>query len=55
MKEVAADAGVTTSHFRRVLRMNFLAPEIVEAILRGERAVDINAHQPSSVCATETP
>jgi site-specific DNA recombinase len=35
MTELADEAGVSPSHFTRVLRLSFLAPDIVKAILNG--------------------
>lgn len=40
---VAAEAGVTRSHFRRVLRVSFLAPDIVQSILRNRHPIELNA------------
>lgn len=45
LAEVAAEAGVNRSHFRRVLCMSFLAPDIVQAILRDRHPVELNAQQ----------
>ena len=45
MDAIAAEAGVTRSHFRRVLRVSFLAPDIVQAILRARNPVELNAEQ----------
>ena len=45
MAEVAAEAGVTYSYFRRVLCVCFLAPDIVQAILRDRHPVELNAQQ----------
>ncbi len=45
MDEVAADAGFSRSHFRRVLCVSFLAPDIVQAILRDRHPVELNAQQ----------
>ena len=33
MRELAAEAGVTSSYFSRILRLGFLAPKIVGCIL----------------------
>jgi len=43
--EVAAEAGVCPSHFRRVLFMSFLAPDIVQGILRDRYPIELNAQQ----------
>jgi hypothetical protein len=45
MEEIAAEAGVTRSHYRRVLSLSFLAPDIVQAILRDRHPVELNAEQ----------
>ena len=45
MGEIAAEAGVTRSYFRRVLRMSFLAPDIIQAILRGRHPIELNARR----------
>jgi hypothetical protein len=43
VREVARKAGVTPSYASRLIRYDFLAPEISEAILRGARVVDLAA------------
>ena len=43
MAELAAEAGVGGSYFTRVLRLSFLAPEVVKAILRDRHPIDLNA------------
>ncbi len=45
MKEIAAEAGVDASHFRRVFTVCFLAPDIVQAILRDRSPIELNAQQ----------
>jgi hypothetical protein len=45
MAEHAADAGVGGSYFTRVLRLSFLAPEIVKAILRDRHPIELNARK----------
>jgi hypothetical protein len=45
MTEVAAEAGVAYSYFRRVLTVGFLAPDIAQAILRNRHPVELNARQ----------
>ena len=41
--ELAGDAGVSPSYFTRVLRLSFLAPEIVKAILTGRHPPQLTA------------
>jgi hypothetical protein len=41
--QLAQDARVTGSYFTRVLRLNFLAPEILQAILRNRHPIDLSA------------
>jgi len=43
MGELAAEAGVTGSYFARVLRLGFLAPEVVKAILHGRQPIELTA------------
>ncbi len=43
MAELAAEAGVGGSYFSRILRLSFLAPEIVKAILRDRHPVELTA------------
>jgi hypothetical protein len=43
MAELAAEAGVGGSYFSRILRISFLAPEIVKAILRDRHPVELTA------------
>jgi len=45
LDEIAAEAGVTRSHFRRVLRVSFLAPDIVQSILRNRHPIELNAER----------
>ena len=45
MAELAAEAGVCSSYFTRVLRLSFLAPDIVQAILQNRHPVEINAER----------
>jgi hypothetical protein len=45
MAEHAADAGVGGSYFTRVLRLSFLAPEVVKAILRDRHPIELNARK----------
>ena len=41
--ELAADAGVSGSHYTRVLRLGFLSPEILTAIADGQQPVGLTA------------
>jgi site-specific DNA recombinase len=43
MRELAADAGVGGSYFTRILRLSFLAPEAVKAILRDRHPIELTA------------
>ena len=43
MTELAAGAGVGGSYFTRILRLSFLAPEIVKAILRDRHPIELTA------------
>ena len=43
MTEFAAQAGVGGSYFTRILRLGFLAPAIVEAILAGRQPLELTA------------
>jgi hypothetical protein len=43
MSQLAAEAGVTRSYFTRILRLSFLSPEIVTAILRDRHPIELNA------------
>ena len=43
MTELAAEAGVGGSYFTRILRLGFLAPAIVEAILAGRHPLELTA------------
>ena len=43
MTELAGDAGVSPSYFTRVLRLSFLAPDIVKAILSGRQPPQLTA------------
>jgi len=43
MAELAAEAGVTGSWFTRILRLSFLAPDIVKAILRDRHPTELTA------------
>ena len=41
--ELAASAGISGSHYTRVLRLGFLAPDIVTAIANGRQPVGLTA------------
>ena len=43
MTALAAEAGVGGSYFTRILRLSFLAPEVVTAILRDRHPIELNA------------
>ena len=43
ISELAAEAGVDRSYFSRVVRLSFLAPEVVEAILQDRHPIDLTA------------
>jgi hypothetical protein len=41
--QLARDAHVTGSYFTRILRLSFLAPEILKSILRDQHPIDLSA------------
>ncbi len=41
--ELAAEVGVGGSYLSRILRLSFLAPEVVKAILRDRHPVELTA------------
>ena len=43
MGELAAEAGVGSSYFTRILRLSFLAPDIVKAILHDRHPIELTA------------
>ncbi len=43
MAQLAAEAGVGGSYFTRILRLSFLAPNIVKAILHDRHPIDLSA------------
>jgi hypothetical protein len=45
MAELAAEAGVTVSWFTRILRLSFLAPDVVKAILRNRHPIELTANR----------
>ncbi|MBA3520794.1 MAG: recombinase family protein [Rhizobiales bacterium] len=51
MGELAQEIGVTSSYFTRILRLSFLSPEIIKAILSGQQPADLSAKR-LSLCHT---
>ena len=45
VRKLAAEAGVSPSYFTRLFRLQFLAPEIVQAILPGEQPPGLTANR----------
>lgn len=45
MAALAAEAGVGGPYFSRVFRLSFLAPDIVQAILRDRHPIELNARR----------
>jgi site-specific DNA recombinase len=45
MADLAGEAGVSPSYFTRVLRLSFLAPEIVKAIVHDRHPSELTAKQ----------
>ena len=43
MAELAVEAGVGGSYFTRILRLSFLAPEVVKTILRDRHLLELTA------------
>ena len=43
--EIAAEAGVGGSYFSRILRLGFLAPDIVATILRDQHPAELTAER----------
>jgi DNA invertase Pin-like site-specific DNA recombinase len=43
IRQLAAEAGVVRSYFTRILRLSFLAPNIVKAILRDRHPIELSA------------
>jgi site-specific DNA recombinase len=43
MDQIAAEAGVSGSYFTRILRLSFLAPDLVQAILRDRHPIALTA------------
>ena len=40
---LAAEAGIGRSYFTRILRLSFLAPDIIKTILRDQHPLDLTA------------
>ncbi len=51
MGELAREIGVTSSYFTRILRLSFLSPDIVKAILSGRQPAELSAKR-LSLCHT---
>jgi site-specific DNA recombinase len=45
LKEIAAEEGISSSYVTRLLRLAFLAPDIVTAILNGKHAPQLTANR----------
>jgi len=43
MAQLASEAGVGGSYFTRILRLGFLAPEVVKAVLRDRHPIELTA------------
>ena len=43
MTKLAAEAGVGSSYFTRILRLSFLAPDIVKTILHDHHPIELTA------------
>ncbi len=43
MSEMANEAGISSSHFTRMLRLSFIAPDITRAIFHGRQPADLTA------------
>ncbi|MEE8202936.1 MAG: recombinase family protein [Alphaproteobacteria bacterium] len=48
MVELAAEAGVGGSYFTRILRLSFLAPDVVKSILRDRHPIELTAKELAS-------
>ncbi len=48
MNDLAEEAGVVGSYFTRILRLSFLAPDIVKVILRDQHPVELTANRLSN-------
>jgi site-specific DNA recombinase len=45
LKEIAAEEGISSSYVTRLLRLAFLAPDIVTAILNGRHPAELTANR----------
>ena len=45
LKEIAAEEGISSSYVTRLLRLAFLAPDIVTAILNGRHSPQLTANR----------
>jgi hypothetical protein len=45
LKEIAAEVGISSSYVTRLLRLAFLAPDIVTAILNGRQSPQLTANR----------
>ena len=45
LKEIAAEEGITSSYVTRLLRLAFIAPDIVTAILNGRHPPQLTANR----------
>ena len=45
VKQLADEAGVTRSYFTRALRLTYLAPDIVQAVLSGTQPLELTARK----------
>ncbi len=43
LADVAKSAGVSSSYFTRLVKLSFLAPDIIKAILEGHQPTDLTA------------
>jgi len=41
--ELASTAGVGSSYYTRLVKLSFLAPEVIQAILHGHQPFELNA------------
>jgi site-specific DNA recombinase len=45
LKEIAAEEGISSSYVTRLLRLAFLEPNIITAILNGKHPPQLTAHR----------
>ncbi len=48
ISELAGEAGVGGSYFTRILRLSFLAPDVVKTILRDRHPIELTAEKLAS-------